>query len=62
MSTARRTTRAIVASGPVDSDASGFTIVITGGTDTYIGDIGARGEVTVAAVKNTVGAAKKKGA
>jgi hypothetical protein len=51
-----------VASGPVDSNASGFTIVITGGTDTYIGDIGARGEVTVAAVKNTVGAAKKKAA
>jgi hypothetical protein len=49
----------LVASGPVDFNASGFTVVITGGTKTYLG---ARGEVTVAAVKNAVGAAKKKGA
>jgi hypothetical protein len=49
----------LVASGPVDFNASGFTIVITGGTNTYLG---ARGEVSVAAVKNAVGAAKKKGA
>jgi hypothetical protein len=49
----------LVASGPVDFNASGFTIVITGGTNTYLG---ARGEVIVATVKNAVGAAKKKGA
>jgi hypothetical protein len=49
----------LVASGPVDFNASGFTIVLTGGTNTYLG---ARGEVIVAAVKNAVGAAKKKGA
>jgi hypothetical protein len=49
----------LVASGPVDFNASGFTIVITGGTKTYLG---ARGEINVAAIKNSVGAAKKKGA
>jgi hypothetical protein len=49
----------LVASGPVDFNASGFTIVITGGTKAYLGT---RGEVNVAAVKNSVGAAKKKGA
>ncbi len=36
----------LVASGPVDFSASGFTIVITGGTKKYLG---ARGEVLVAA-------------
>jgi len=49
----------LVASGPVDFNKSGFTIVITGGTNAYLG---ARGEVNVAAAKNAVGAAKKKGA
>jgi hypothetical protein len=49
----------LVASGPVDFNTSGFTIVITGGTNTYLG---ARGEVNVAAAKDSVGAAKKKGA
>jgi hypothetical protein len=49
----------LVASGPVDFNTSGFTIVITGGTNTYLG---ARGEVNVAAPKNEVGVAKKKGA
>jgi hypothetical protein len=49
----------LVASGPVDFNATGFTIVITGGTNKYLG---ARGEVIVAAVKKAVGAAKKKGA
>ncbi len=34
----------LVASGPVDFKTSGFTIVITGGTNTYLG---ARGEVNV---------------
>jgi hypothetical protein len=38
----------LVASGPVDFKKSGFTIVITGGTSTYLG---ARGEVTVGASK-----------
>ena len=42
----------LVASGPVDFKASGFTIVITGGTNRYLG---ARGEVIVAAVKNASG-------
>jgi hypothetical protein len=49
----------LVASGPVDFNASGFTIVITGGTKTYLG---ARGEVVVAAAKITAGAGKKKSA
>jgi hypothetical protein len=49
----------LVASGPVDFKTSGFTIAITGGTNTYLG---ARGQVNVATAKNTVGAAKKKGA
>jgi hypothetical protein len=49
----------LVASGPVDFNASGFTIVVTGGTNRYLG---ARGEVIVAAVENAVGSAKKKGA
>jgi hypothetical protein len=49
----------LVASGPVDFNASGFTIVITGGTNTYLG---ARGEVNVGVAKNSVGVAKKKGA
>jgi hypothetical protein len=49
----------LVASGPVDFNASGFTIVITGGTNRYLG---ARGEVNVAPIKNSVGAARKKGA
>jgi hypothetical protein len=42
----------LVASGPVDFKTSGFTIVITGGTNTYLG---ARGEVNVGASmkKNT---------
>jgi hypothetical protein len=42
----------IVASGPVDFKKSGFTIVITGGTNTYLG---ARGQVDVGAAqkKNT---------
>jgi hypothetical protein len=47
----------LVASGPVDFKTSGFTIVITGGTNTYLG---ARGQVTVAASNAPV--AKKKGA
>ena len=47
----------LVASGPVDFNATGFTIVITGGTNKYLG---ARGEVIVDAVKNAVGAAKKR--
>ncbi|MEO9175830.1 MAG: hypothetical protein ABI317_10000 [Gaiellales bacterium] len=34
----------LVASGPIDFKKSGFTIVITGGTNTYLG---ARGEVNV---------------
>jgi hypothetical protein len=42
----------LVASGPIDFKASGFTIVITGGTNTYLG---VRGEANVAV-------AKKKGA
>jgi hypothetical protein len=49
----------LVASGPVDFSTSGFTIVITGGTNAYLG---ARGEVTVAPTKDSVGAARKKGA
>ena len=49
----------IVASGPVDFNASGFTIVITGGTNTYLG---ARGQVDVGSSKNDVGIARKKGA
>jgi hypothetical protein len=49
----------LVASGPVDFNTSGFTIVITGGTNTYLG---ARGEVNVGVAKNNVGVAKKKGA
>ena len=49
----------LVASGPVDFNASGFTIVITGGTNTYLG---ARGQVIVSVAKNIVGPAKKKGA
>ncbi len=36
----------LVASGPVDFKASGFTIVVTGGTNAFIG---VRGEVKVAA-------------
>jgi hypothetical protein len=42
----------LVASGPVDFNKSGFTIVITGGTNTYLG---ARGQVDVgpAMKKNT---------
>jgi hypothetical protein len=36
----------LVASGPVDFNASGFTIVVTGGTSTYLG---VRGEAKVAA-------------
>jgi len=36
----------LVASGPVDFNASGFTIVVTGGTKKYLG---ARGEAKVAA-------------
>jgi hypothetical protein len=36
----------IVASGPIDFDNSGFTIVVTGGTNRYIG---VRGEANVAA-------------
>jgi hypothetical protein len=47
----------LVASGPIDFQASGFTIVMTGGTNTYLG---ARGEVDVAGA--TVAAAKKKNA
>jgi hypothetical protein len=38
----------LVASGPVDFKTSGFTIVITGGTNTYLG---ARGEVNVGPAK-----------
>jgi hypothetical protein len=49
----------LVASGPVDFNASGFTIVLTGGTKTYLG---ARGEVIVASAKNRSEAARKKGA
>jgi uncharacterized membrane protein len=49
----------LVASGPVDFKTTGFTIVITGGTNAYLG---ARGQVTVAAAKDAVGAAKKKSA
>jgi hypothetical protein len=47
----------LVASGPVDFNTSGFTIVITGGTNTYLG---VRGEVNVATAN--VATAKKKGA
>jgi hypothetical protein len=47
----------LVASGPVDFKKSGFTIVVTGGTNTYLG---VRGEVNVATAN--VGVAKKKGA
>jgi hypothetical protein len=36
----------LVASGPIDFNATGFTIVITGGTRRYLG---ARGEVLVVA-------------
>lgn len=36
----------LVASGPIDFKSTGFTIVVTGGTKTYLG---ARGEVDVAA-------------
>lgn len=39
----------LVASGPVDFKASGFTIVLTGGTNAYIG---VRGEVKVAPAPN----------
>jgi hypothetical protein len=49
----------LVASGPVDFKASGFTIVITGGTKTWLG---ARGEVVVAAAKTVASAGKKKSA
>jgi hypothetical protein len=49
----------LVASGPVDFNRSGFTIVITGGTNTFLG---VRGQVVVASAKDAVGAAKKKGA
>src|SRR5262249_38075905 len=49
----------LVASGPVDFNKTGFTIVITGGTKAYLG---VRGQVTAAAAKNVSGAAKKKGA
>jgi hypothetical protein len=38
----------LVASGPIDFKTSGFTIVITGGTNTYLG---VRGEVNVAVAK-----------
>jgi hypothetical protein len=38
----------IVAAGPVNFKASGFTIVITGGTNTYLG---ARGEINVSVAK-----------
>lgn len=38
----------LVASGPIDFKASGFTIAVTGGTQTYLG---ARGEVKVAAAR-----------
>jgi hypothetical protein len=47
----------LVASGPIDFKTSGFTIVMTGGTNTYLG---VRGEVDVAVA--TVGAAKRKNA
>jgi hypothetical protein len=36
----------LVASGPIDFESSGFTIVVTGGTNTYLG---VRGEAKVAA-------------
>ena len=36
----------LVASGPIDFKTSGFTIVVTGGTNKYLG---VRGEVKVAA-------------
>ena len=49
----------LVASGPVDFNTTGFTIVITGGTNTFLG---VRGQVVVASAKDAVGAAKKKGA
>jgi hypothetical protein len=38
----------LVASGPIDFKSSGFTIVVTGGTQRYLG---VRGEVKVAATK-----------
>jgi hypothetical protein len=38
----------LVASGPIDFKTSGFTIVLTGGTKTYLG---VRGEVNVAAAR-----------
>jgi hypothetical protein len=39
-----------VASGPIDFKTSGFTIVITGGTNTYLG---VRGEVNVGVAMKT---------
>jgi hypothetical protein len=40
----------LVASGPVDFDASGFTIAVTGGTKKYLG---VRGEAKIAAAKHS---------
>jgi hypothetical protein len=40
----------LVASGPIDFKTSGFTIVITGGTNTYLG---VRGEVNVGVAMKT---------
>jgi hypothetical protein len=42
----------LVASGPVDFKSSGFTIVITGGTNSYLG---ARGQVDVGVARNKNG-------
>ena len=48
----------LVASGPISFKTSGFTIVITGGTNTYLG---VRGQVNVSAAKDNA-VVKKKGA
>ena len=45
-----------MASGPVDFKTSAFTIVMTGGTNTYLG---VRGEVTVASATNNAVAKKR---
>ena len=46
----------LVASGPIDFKKSGFTIVITGGTNKYLG---ARGQVNVAVAKAARRSAQK---
>ena len=43
-----KTGSTLVASGPIDFKTNGFTIVMTGGTNTYLG---VRGEVNVAVAK-----------